>query len=461
MMTMMTQLPQKNKSPRPSGGSSPTASAYEQRMKQLLLAHRDLAFAAAQACQNANTSIVVQNKCRAAAQTCREELFQAQRVLGNLGQVAKSVLQRQPDLHLGVMEKSTDMCQAFFRDFDKWVEEIKDKAGAMVVSTHKTARSVQDVVATSDTIKAMRAVASTAFGAPSSPSPSSRLEDRPAILQITDQQPSRKVNVGGGVEVQDVTNSFHPSGSNISLDSISGSDASSSERGDSQEPTTRHAEPGHKPAVNASQFLRESLVGMGDSLAGSTAADSSGAIQNPQLLQLIDLIFPLVFAQQQQQGKASGLNSASAGSSAQGGKRAADDSIAGASLATRHPHSSRDQLVGPSMLQDAKLHQWLFKCDDTLQDIANFWANLENILEHLRHRTGHVEPLITAASKNANIEKLLIQRMGQYFSMWKQILRMCEGMVIEAMQMRDDLYGFLRGGATHTAASTSVGALGV
>ena len=94
-------------------------------MKQLLLAHRDLAFAAAQACQNANTSIVVQNKCRAAAQTCREELFQAQRVLGNLGQVAKSVLQRQPDLHLGVMEKSTDMCQAFFRDFDKWVEEIK------------------------------------------------------------------------------------------------------------------------------------------------------------------------------------------------------------------------------------------------------------------------------------------------------------------------------------------------
>ena len=40
---------------------------------------------------------------------------------------------------------------------------------------------------------------------------------------------------------------------------------------------------------------------------------------------------------------------------------------------------------------------------------------------------------------------------NRYFAMWQQILRMCEGMVVKAMQMREDLYGFLRGGATVTA----------
>ena len=173
---------------------------------------------------------------------------------------------------------------------------------------------------------------------------------------------------------------------------------------------------------------------------------------NPQLLGLIDLIFPLVFAQQN-----------------------TDPSVAG----TAH-HSPASSLVLHNV-EDAQLNQfvhvhlrkllvyarvsrltiwsccrWLFKCDDTLQHIANFWANLENILEHLRHRTGHVEPLINAAAKSANIEKLLLQRMGQYFVMWKQILRMCESMVAEATDMREDLYGFLRGGTHNDAASTSV-----
>ncbi len=71
------------------------------------------------------SSIAVKAKCRTVAQRCREELFEAQRVLGNLGQVAKSVLQRQPDLQLGIQEKSTEMCQAFFGDFDSWVKEMK------------------------------------------------------------------------------------------------------------------------------------------------------------------------------------------------------------------------------------------------------------------------------------------------------------------------------------------------
>ena len=100
---------------------------------------------------------------------------------------------------------------------------------------------------------------------------------------------------------------------------------------------------------------------------------------------------------------------------------------------------------------------------------------------------GHVEPLIKAAAKSPNIEKLLVQRMGehslqctvntdvtknkeydllilspcfkifsmvfmvgQYFAMWKQILRMCEGMVVEALQMRETLYDFLQGSVATT-----------
>jgi len=140
-------------------------------MKQLLLAHRDLAFAAAKACGHGHSSIAVQAKCRTAAQTCREELFQAQRVLGNLGQVcvgydcsaqccvahvssslttcmaaqvAKSVLQRQTDLQLGVIEKSTELCQAFFHDFDTWVLEIKVRITRRIA----TAYNARDLHAT-------------------------------------------------------------------------------------------------------------------------------------------------------------------------------------------------------------------------------------------------------------------------------------------------------------------------
>ena len=94
-------------------------------------------------------------------------------------------------------------------------------------------------------------------------------------------------------------------------------------------------------------------------------------------------------------------------------------------------------------------NRWLFKCDDVLQDIVHFWVHLENILEHLRHRTGHVEPLITAAGKSAVIEKLLVQRMQQYFAMWTEILRLCENMVTKASGMGKDMYDFLRGNAAH------------
>lgn len=70
------------------GQGTTTANPYEQRIKQLLLAHRNLAFAVADAYKHSNNSITVMERCKAVAQTFREELFQAQRVLGHLGQAS-------------------------------------------------------------------------------------------------------------------------------------------------------------------------------------------------------------------------------------------------------------------------------------------------------------------------------------------------------------------------------------
>ena len=194
-----------------------------------------------------------------------------------LTKVARSVIQRQPDLYLGVQEKSTDICQAFFGDFNDWVKEIKDRATNMVVSTQKTARDVQEVLTVSENIKAIRTVASQAFSNAGVPQP--LLGDRPRVLQLEDASTSfgsSGVSSGGeDGDVVDVTSSFDHTGRQTSdlqtadpAPGSSGGSSSTMPAQDGEGTSNTDGALGASVSLNASQVLKDSLVSLGESLGG-------------------------------------------------------------------------------------------------------------------------------------------------------------------------------------------------